>query len=527
MHRNDDYQGEDEGAEPPALLSTLLPNYAHIFRFAELNRIQATCFDSCFHSDSNLVIAAPTGGGKTMLFELCIIRLLNMQQGRQAGRVSGQEKVVYIAPMKALAQERLDDWSLRLGMVGLVCVELTGDSAFRADDMLAKLQSADVILTTPEKWDSVTRRFQDHRLLVSSVRCLLIDEVHMLGSPRGSCLESIICRMLYISKPGSKGQTAMLPNVDDLAAWLHASAWSFGEESRPVPLTSHVMSCPSNSCDYLFEQHLDSKVSSVIQHHSTGKPTLVFVSSRKGTQDLAGKLSQQLHHQRCRDTDLSLCSRIQDRALASLIQNHGVGYHHAMLEQEDRRLVELLFEDGKIAALCCTSTLAMGVNLPAHLVVIKGTSMYMGPGRGYQEIDQSTILQMMGRAGRPGYDTSGTAVIMTHQRTAPLYHEVKNGSLPVESTLLGNLLEVLNSEIALQTIENVPDGEWLHAVVWPYDDPFSAAIQWFKKTFLYRRISRGAAGYVDFEGSKDVDATANAKIRDSINELCAAGISIL
>ena len=120
MHRNDDYQGEDEGAEPPALLSTLLPNYAHIFRFAELNRIQATCFDSCFHSDSNLVIAAPTGGGKTMLFELCIIRLLNMQQGRQAGRVSGQEKVVYIAPMKALAQERLDDWSLRLGMVGLV-----------------------------------------------------------------------------------------------------------------------------------------------------------------------------------------------------------------------------------------------------------------------------------------------------------------------------------------------------------------------------------------------------------------------
>ena len=51
MHRNDEYQGEDEGAEPPALLSTLLPNYAHIFRFAELNRIQATCFDSCFHSD--------------------------------------------------------------------------------------------------------------------------------------------------------------------------------------------------------------------------------------------------------------------------------------------------------------------------------------------------------------------------------------------------------------------------------------------------------------------------------------------
>jgi replicative superfamily II helicase len=137
----------------------------------------------------------------------------------------------------------------------------------------------------------------------------------MLGPPCGSC----ICQMLNISKlPGSKGQPAeqlrvaavpaTLPNAGDLATWLHASAWSFGEELRPVPLTSHVMSYPSNSCDYLYEQHLGSKVSSVIQQHSTGKLTLVFVSSRKGTQGLAGKLSQQLHHHSGAETPTCRCA---------------------------------------------------------------------------------------------------------------------------------------------------------------------------------------------------------------------------
>ena len=70
--------------------------------------------------------------------------------------------------------------------------------------------------------------------------------------------------------------------------------------------------------------------------------------------------------------------------------------------------------------LCATSTLALGVNLPAHLVIIKGTRRYCGgassDGSGYEEYDRSMCLQMAGRAGRPQFDDEGVAVIMTQRQ---------------------------------------------------------------------------------------------------------------
>lgn len=69
----------------------------------------------------------------------------------------------------------------------------------------------------------------------------------------------------------------------------------------------------------------------------------------------------------------------------------------------------------------------MGVNLPSHLVVIKGTSAYRGASNGHQDIDAGTLLQMMGRAGRPGFDKTGTAVIMTDTLSKTRYENVSQG----------------------------------------------------------------------------------------------------
>ena len=88
---------------------------------------------------------------------------------------------------------------------------------------------------------------------------------------------------------------------------------------------------------------------------------------------------------------------------------HGVGYHCGSLSREDRALTEGLFCEGALPVLCTTSTLAMGVNLPAHLVVVKSTQAWRGTGRGYEELSSTALLQMVGRAGRPQFDARGVA----------------------------------------------------------------------------------------------------------------------
>jgi len=102
---------------------------------------------------------------------------------------------------------------------------------------------------------------------------------------------------------------------------------------------------------------------------------------------------------------------VKEPQLARIL-TRGVGYHHAGMEPSDRDLIEQLFRDRVLPVLCTTSTLSVGVNLPAHLVIIASTIAWRGQGSGYQEIPRAQILQMLGRAGRPGYDTEGVGVVM-------------------------------------------------------------------------------------------------------------------
>lgn len=124
-----------------------------------------------------------------------------------------------------------------------------------------------------------------------------------------------------------------------------------------------------------------------------------------------------------------------DRQLLSLVQQskqvsngllqsmlpQGIAFHNAGLSCEDRAIVERLFLEMKIKVLCTTSTLSMGINLPARLVVIKSTQSYKG-ARGYVEYTQVELDQMMGRAGRPPFDLEGTAVIMTELSNCSRYN---------------------------------------------------------------------------------------------------------
>lgn len=116
--------------------------------FAYFNPIQTQLFHVLYHTDHNVLLGAPTGSGKTIVAEIAMLRVF---------RDRPRAKVVYIAPMKALVRERMTDWLERFGRrLGKNVIELTGDVT---PDVRA-ISQADVIVTTPEKWDGVSRSWQ-------------------------------------------------------------------------------------------------------------------------------------------------------------------------------------------------------------------------------------------------------------------------------------------------------------------------------------------------------------------------------
>ena len=197
--------------------------------------------------------------------------------------------------------------------------------------------------------------------------------------------------------------SATLPNIVDIASFLDAhEAYSFDESYRPVPLTTHVVGLGFiGKNHFLFDKGLNRHVPDILKQFSHGKPAIIFCHTKKQTEALAVDLSTSCGS---RDNNVVLSNVANQTNLPPLqiCLKRGIGYHHAGMEAENRKLVEDAFSNGLLKVLCATSTLAMGVNLPAHLVVIKGTSVWRGSGQGYQELDTGTLLQMIGRAGRPG-----------------------------------------------------------------------------------------------------------------------------
>ncbi|XP_027425374.1 probable ATP-dependent DNA helicase HFM1 isoform X3 [Zalophus californianus] len=491
--------------------------FRSIFKeFPYFNYIQSKAFDDLLYTDRNFVICAPTGSGKTVVFELAITRLL-MEVPLPWSNI----KIVYMAPIKALCSQRFDDWKEKFGPIGLNCKELTGDTVM---DDLFEIQHAHIIMTTPEKWDSMTRKWRDNSL-VKLVRLFLIDEVHVVKDEnRGPTLEVVVSRMKTVQSlsPTSENSStvipmrfvavsATIPNAEDIAEWLSdgerpAVCLKMDERHRPVKLRKVVLGfpCRSNQTEFKFDLTLNYKIASVIQTYSDQKPTLVFCATRKGVQQAASVLvkdakfimavEQKQRLQKC-------AYSIRDSKLRDILI-HGVAYHHAGMELSDRKVVEGAFTVGDLPVLFTTSTLAMGVNLPAHLVVIKSTMHYAGGM--FEEYSETDILQMIGRAGRPQFDTTATAVIMTRLSTKEKYIQMLACSDTVESSLHRHLIEHLNAEIVLHTITDV-----------------NIALEWIRSTLLYIRALKNPSHY-GFASGLNKDG-----IEAKLQELCLKNLNDL
>lgn len=131
--------------------------------------------------------------------------LQQQQQQQHLPQVSMHRKILYIAPSKALCEERCADWSTRLAAMnlGLRVAMVTGDGD--PSEAFRDLTSSHLVVTTPEKFDSLTRRWTENFCLFASFKLYLIDEIHLLADEsRGCCLESVLCRVKSIQRAASQ-----------------------------------------------------------------------------------------------------------------------------------------------------------------------------------------------------------------------------------------------------------------------------------------------------------------------------------
>ncbi|KAJ5505400.1 Helicase C-terminal [Penicillium expansum] len=485
-------------------VNDLPENYRSMFPFPLFNAIQSKSFHSVYNSNDNIVLSAPTGGGKTVVMELAICRLLNTLKDERF-------KVVYQAPTKSLCSERFRDWHSKFSSLNLKCAELTGDT----DHMqLRNVQSSQIIITTPEKWDSMTRKWKDHMKLMQLVKLFLIDEVHILKETRGATLEAVVSRMKNIgSNVRFVALSATVPNSEDIAAWLGKDATNqhvpahrehFGEEFRPVALKKLVYGYASSLNDFAFDKVCGSKLPEVIALHSNKKPILIFCCTRNSSLATAKELARLF-------TLTNPPARLW-KDPKKLLEAHnedlkttlpaGVAFHHAGLGPADRHTVETGFREGNINVICCTSTLAVGINLPCHLVIIKNTVSWQDGG--CKEYSDLEMMQMLGRAGRPQFDDSATAVILTRKERVSHYERLVQGSESLESCLHLNLIDHLNAEIGLGNISNV-----------------ETAVKWLAGTFLFVRLRRNPTHYKLKEGANQEDE------EELLRNICEKDIGLL
>ncbi|AEO55687.1 hypothetical protein MYCTH_2116402 [Thermothelomyces thermophilus ATCC 42464] len=488
---------------PLVSLRQALPDkFRAIFPYELFNAVQSKCFDTVYRTNDNLVVAAPTGSGKTAIMELAICKLA-LDRGNE------NFKIIYQAPTKALCSERARDWEKRFGHMNLKCAELTGDTS---PAEMRRVGDASIIVTTPEKWDSITRKWQDHRRLLQMVELFLIDEVHILKDVRGATLEAVVSRMKAIgANVRFIALSATVPNSEDIARWLGrnhtnqqlpAYREAFGEDFRPVKLQKFVYGFESTSNDFMFDKFLDQKLPGLLSKHAEHKPILVFCFTRKSCESTAAMLAEFAADRPERDKLWPVPSQgisVMSRELQETI-GFGVAFHHAGLDAQDRSAVEQGFLTGQLGVICCTSTLAVGINLPCHTVVLKGTVGFTNEK--LEEYSDLEVMQMLGRAGRPQFDDSATAIILTRGANKERYQKMVSGQEILESTLHLNLIEHLNSEICLGTIQDLP-----------------SAKRWLGGTFLSARLRRNPSHYHLSGGTRNP-----FQIDDKLEEICERDI---
>ena len=362
----------------------------------------------------NLVLASPTASGKTLVAELCALKHVLELDG----------KVLYLSPLRALASEKFEEFQkykkIRKANGRRVSVGVSTGDYDSSDPWMGK---HDIIVTTNEKADSLLR----HRAKwVNDVSLVVADEVHLLNdADRGPTLEVVLARLMQVNPDVQLlVLSATIKNVGELAEWLKAI--SVTTEWRPVTLREGVIVHD----EILFKDGgaleientaKDPTLNMAVYTVKSGSQALAFAGTRRNSISLAKKVATKIKPLLSKPMKRSL-KQLSEQILATgertrlgeqlaEVVSGGAAFHHAGLSGGHRKIVEDSFRDGRIKVLTATPTLAIGMNLPARVVIINDYRRYES-GYGYYPIPVLEYKQMAGRAGRPRYDKVGDAILV-------------------------------------------------------------------------------------------------------------------
>ena len=381
----------------------------------------------------NLMLAIPTASGKSLVAHITMAhRLSNDLKGMRG---------VYIVPLKALASEKFRELSEICKSVDLKVGLAIGD---RSSEYIF-VEDSDVLVCTSEKLDSMLR---SNPSLMDDIGIVVADELHLLQDPsRGPTLEILLSRIRHrVEGAQILALSATVGNANDLAEWLDADLVK--SEWRPIALYSgtltgldlryHSVESPGGDFSLPEPKRLDGGVNknlhSVLDDTTEmSKQMLVFVASRSSAQKEARELSKHVkskldagvHNfsdsvteswdEMANSLSVRESGSVSAKALANAVRG-GVGFHHAGLTSSQRRVVEEGFRTGNLLCIVATPTLAQGVNLPASRVVIRDSRRWSTVAARSMPLPVMEVRQMMGRAGRPGFDEFGESFLVSKSK---------------------------------------------------------------------------------------------------------------
>lgn len=434
----------------------------------------------------NLLIQAPTSSGKTFIGEMAAVQTALRRR-----------KVAYLAPLKALAEEKYRDFREKYENYGLKVIVSSRDRREHDRDFEAGDYAIAVVVY--EKLAQLLVRRPER---LSEIHLVIADELELLSDPeRGAMAELLLARVL---RAGRRliGLSAVLGGAERLAAWMKARlvAW----ERRPVELRYGVLhggvfryrgyndSAEGEEAmeDAPGESAWEILTRNVVRLAEQGESNLIFVKakheSRRGAELLAGRLRLPA----AEHAIAALRRREPTRSRDALIETlgSGVAFHNADMSPEERAIVEQAFRAGEVRVMVSTSTLAAGMNLPARNVFLSAEKWRYDQRLGIPwktPLLRAEYENMSGRAGRYGAGHAfGRSILIA---TTPFDQEtlwrryVEGDREAVEPRLAGDPLEnhVLRlaasrccrtSEELLDFLENTLSGRWVWAENYPLDE---------------------------------------------------------